>query len=206
MSELTLGSICWMSRYDPGIRTGGLEWTITNPCLQKKRWPGDCPKGGRAVPSHSITSHPKKASGTYWHFPSMKMVAFARGSKAPAPIAPPHCGFQSFSSLKSKNPSEWWGFGSVYGEWWLFHFAPLCHLGMLTHYQLLKNRLNITFFFFDWLKKEKIWKLRTDIYLQNLTQFINYLSLPETVKEVIRCSQQKWSYKTLLFYFIAIKQ
>lgn len=115
---------------------------------------------------NSITSHPEKGNGTCWYFPSMKTMAFAWVIKAPVPIASPHCGLQGFSSLQSKNPSEWWGFDSVYGEWWLFHFAPLCHLGMLTHYQLLKNRLNITFFFWliDWLKKDRIWKWGTDIY------------------------------------------
>lgn len=92
---------------------------------------------GKAAPvwetvSHSITFNPEKDDGKYWHFPSIKTMAFAQVIKAPTHTASLCGGFQCFSGLKNKNVSEWWGFGSVCGECWLFHFALLCHLGMLT--------------------------------------------------------------------------
>jgi len=113
-----------MSRYDPdslvlGVFARCMGWSEpfqicvckSSGDLRTAQGERGCPFAGKAVPvwdtvSRSIPSNPRKDDGKYWHFPSVKMMAFAQVIKAPTLIASLHCSFQRFSSLKNKNLSE----------------------------------------------------------------------------------------------------
>lgn len=57
--------------------------------------------------NHSMTFKPEKDDGKYWHFPFIKIIAFAQVFKAPTLIASLHHGFQSFSGVENKNLRKW---------------------------------------------------------------------------------------------------
>lgn len=81
--------------------------------------------------SHSMTFNPEKDDGKYWHFLSIKTMAFAQVIKATTPIACLCCVFQSFSSLKNKN------FCLVqFSLWGMLVISPCCFVSFGDAYTL----------------------------------------------------------------------